>query len=103
MTATYASKLHRSGKHALLAVADSGIVGKSFKGDGVQIDVTDSFYGDGRTDEKEVKESMKRMTMGNFTGKNAVELAVREGYVDEDGVTLVGGVPHAQFYDSGLL
>ena len=39
---------------------------------------------------------LQQCTMANLSGKFVVELAIKEGYILEENVLYVEGVPHAQ-------
>ena len=40
---------------------------------------------------------LKDATMGNFVGKETIDAAKRGGFVADECVLWIGGVPHAQF------
>jgi len=80
----------------MVASADADIVGESFEGDGVRVDVDAEFYGDEPTDRGDVVEALRGASIANLVGEEAVEAGVEAGVVDEDCVLRVDGVPHAQ-------
>jgi len=41
--------------------------------------------------------NLQRATIGNFVGRETIEAAKRAGFVSDDGILWISGVPHAQF------
>ncbi len=80
----------------LVAVCDSEILGETFEEGEVSLTVTEEFYGGDEVDDGVVVDSLSRATVANIVGTDAVELAVREGFVDEANVLEVGSTRHAQ-------
>jgi len=81
----------------LVAVCDDDVLGETFEDGAVSLTVTEEFYGGETVDERAVIESLGRASVANIVGREAVELAVREGFVDEANVLDVGSTRHAQF------
>ena len=80
----------------LVAVCDDDVLGETFEEDGVSLTVTEEFYGGESVDEDAVVDSLARASVANIVGTEAVELAVREGFVDETNVLDVESTRHAQ-------
>lgn len=80
----------------LVAVCDRDVLGETFAEGEVSLTVTEEFYGGDPVDEETVAESLARADVANIVGVRAVELAVREGFVDEAHVLEIGEVRHAQ-------
>jgi len=89
-------KVHLQGPNRLVAACDGDILGCSFKGDGVRLDVSKLFYFDEMVDGETFLRFLRTATMANLVGKHVVELAVGAGYINKDCVLLVQNVPHAQ-------
>ncbi|WP_137284229.1 DUF424 domain-containing protein [Halorussus salinisoli] len=81
----------------LVAVCDDDVLGETFEDDGVSLTVTEEFYGGDEVDEQAVVNSLTRASVANLVGSEAVELAIREGFVDEENVLDVESTRHAQF------
>lgn len=80
----------------LVAVCDRDVLGETFAEGEVSLTVNEEFYGGDPADEKDVVSSLARADVANIVGVRAVELAVREGFVDEANVLEVEGTRHAQ-------
>ncbi|WGI17794.1 DUF424 family protein [Methanonatronarchaeum sp. AMET-Sl] len=89
-------KTHVRRAETIVAVCDEDLVGREFKGDNHKISVRESFYGSETRSEEEIKNALENATIGNLIGEESVELGVRAGYIDEENVGEVCGVPHAQ-------
>ncbi|UPW01598.1 DUF424 family protein [Halorussus gelatinilyticus] len=81
----------------LVAVCDDDVLGETFEDDGVSLTVTEEFYGGDEADEQTVVDSLARASVANLVGTEAVELAIREGFVDEANVLEIETTRHAQF------
>ncbi|WP_135827532.1 DUF424 domain-containing protein [Halorussus halobius] len=81
----------------LVAVCDDDVLGETFEDDGVSLTVTEEFYGGESVEEEAVVASLARASVANIVGSEAVDLAVREGFVDEANVLEVDSTRHAQF------
>lgn len=89
-------RVHRQGREVLVAVSDSGLVGKLFREDGRRLHVIEDFYGTEGADALEVVRMLSACTIANLVGVDTVTLAIRHGFVHPDNVLDIGGVPHAQ-------
>jgi hypothetical protein len=89
-------KVYRQGKETLVAAADEDLLGKTFREGKLKIEIGAFYQGDLVTDEMFVSH-LQLMTIGNFVGKETIDVAIRAGFVSEDGILWIDGVPHAQF------
>jgi hypothetical protein len=81
----------------LVAVADSEIVGKVFRGDGIKIEVTESFYHGDTVGEEAMLQRLRLATIANLVGNRCVRSAIEHGFIDGKNVIRIGEVSHAQF------
>lgn len=88
-------------KGLLVAVCDSGILGKTFENGRVSLTVSEDFYAGEDVDADTVVDSLSRATVANIVGVEAVSLAVENGFVDEDYVLEIGETHHAQMLRMG--
>jgi hypothetical protein len=89
-------RVHSRSGETLLAACDKEILGKTFKGNGLTITVSESFYRGEDADEEILVNRLQLATVANLVGEETLEIAVRHGFVDPDCVLDIGGVPHAQ-------
>jgi hypothetical protein len=81
----------------LVAVCDDDVLGETFEDGEVSLTVSEEFYGGEEADERTVVNSLARASVANIVGTEAVELAIREGFVEEANVLDVETTRHAQF------
>lgn len=89
-------KVYRQGKETLVAAADADLIGRTFREGKFKIDVGQFYEGDVVTEETLVS-SLRLATIGNFVGRETVNAAIRAGFVSDEGILWIDGVPHAQF------
>lgn len=87
----------QTAKGLLVAVCDADVLGETFEGEGVSLEVTEEFYGGDPHEEEVVIESLSRASVANLVGTRAVEVAIDAGYVDAGNVLELEGTRHAQF------
>ena len=92
------ARIHTHGDERILAACDEELLGKTFRGNGAKITVSEIFYR-GETDPippEAFVERMKSVTIMNLVGDEVIRLAMEAGHVHEDNIIEIGGVKHAQ-------
>lgn len=89
-------KVYHHGKEILVAAADEDLLGKTFREGKFKIEVGAFYDGDVVTPER-LAAHLRLATIGNFVGKETIEAAKAAGFVGDDGILWIDGVPHAQF------
>ncbi len=89
-------KVYTQGKETLVAAADEDLLGKTFREGKFKIEVGKFYEGD-RVSEESLLEHLRLATIGNFVGRETVEAAKKGGYVSDEAILWIGGVPHAQY------
>ena len=89
-------KVYHRGPETLVAAADEELIGKTFRERGLKIEVSAFYQGDVVTEDV-LLAHLRLATIGNFVGKETIEIVTRGGFVAEDGILWIDGVPHAQF------
>lgn len=89
-------RIHRQGKEVLVAVSDSGLVGRIFREGNMRLHVHEEFYGTEGADATEVVRQLSVCTIANLVGVDTVTLAIQHGFVHPENVLDIEGVPHAQ-------
>lgn len=90
-------KIYQTGSEVLIAACDADLIGKTLR-DGELRLVVGSFYNGDVMDEDRFLSHLRLATMGNLVGSETIRIAKEAGFVQDDGVILIAGVPHAQFY-----
>ena len=89
-------KRHKTESETIVAVCDRGVIGEKFREDELVLEVSEEFYKGDLVSDKEVVEALDAATIANLVGENAIRCAIDNGFVDENNVIRIGGVPHAQ-------
>ena len=89
-------KVYHRGPETLVAACDEDLLGKTFRERGLRIEVS-SFYEGDRVTEDQLLAHVNLATMGNFVGRETVDAVTRGGFVAQESVLWIDGVPHAQF------
>lgn len=94
----FSVKIYRKRSEVLVAVADSELIGKTFRGNGMKIEVTESFYFGDFLNEEAMISMLRIATIANLVGKRCISAAQQSGIVDSNRVLFIGDVPHAQVF-----
>ncbi len=89
-------KVYHQGKETLVAAADAHLIGQTFREGKFKIEVGKFYEGDLVSEELFVSH-LRFATIGNFVGAETIDAAKRAGFVSDEGVLWIDGVPHAQF------
>lgn len=80
----------------VLAVADKELLGRTLREGGLKLEVCPDFYDGEEGDEEMLLNRLTMCTVANLVGERAVTVAIRAGYVNDECVLRIAGVPHAQ-------
>lgn len=81
----------------VVAICDEDLIDKEIGTKKLKVKVSKNFYGDRLADDKTVLRLMKRATICNLIGRKIVEIAKNNGFIAEENIILINGIPHAQF------
>lgn len=95
-------KLFKKKHEVLVAIADKELINKTFRGNGMKIEVTSSFYEGDLLNENDMIARLKIATIANLVGKRCIEIAMKNGIVNKDNIIYIGEVPHAQVFCMSL-
>jgi len=88
-------KVFRVGEQVLVAACDADLLGKTISSErGVELHVSEQFYGEDVLTAKQTCEMMKVATSLNLIGDAIVQLALSSGYGHPDSVVKIGGISH---------
>jgi hypothetical protein len=92
-------KIHRSPQNGdVVAVCDSELLNTTISDGEIEVHITESFYGNCRASEKEVREALARAGNANLMGERTVTLAIDMGLVTRSGCIMINNVPHALIF-----
>jgi hypothetical protein len=89
-------RVFKQGNDLVIGACDEELLGKKFTDGKFQIDVSKRFYEGDRIDKNALKQYLNDATIANLVGKEAVNCAVKLGFIDPRCILKIKGVPHAQ-------
>ncbi len=79
----------------IVACCDSELLGKTLNKDGLELKVSEAFYGNVEVTPKQAVELFKDADSINLIGQKSVFLALESGLIVHEDVKKVAGVEHA--------
>jgi hypothetical protein len=91
-------KVHRTPEGEIVAVCDRELLNTTLVHRDVEVQISETFYGNTPAGEEQVRAALSTATNANLFGRRTIEIAIACGAVDRGCVVHVGGVPHAQIF-----
>ena len=89
-------KTHTSGETLLVAVCDRELIGQIFTDGALTLEVSEFFYKGEIASLADVGDALENATIANIVGKRSVAHALEQGFISEDNIIIIDGMPHAQ-------
>lgn len=89
-------KAHTFGETLLVAICDRELIGQTLSDGALTLEVSEFFYKGEISTPTEVRDMLTRATIANLVGRRATKHALEGGFITEDNMLIIGGVPHAQ-------
>lgn len=91
-------KIHKSVRDYIVAACDKELLGKTIidKDKGLELKVSQFFYGGEKCTEKELVKQMRQATIINLIGEKTISTAIKYEFINKDSVIFIGKIPHAQ-------
>jgi hypothetical protein len=89
-------RMHRRGRELVLAAADKDLLDQVLREEGIKLEVCREFYEGEDANEEVLVNRLAICSVANLVGEEVIAVAIREGYVNEECVLRIAGVPHAQ-------
>lgn len=89
-------KVYHRGPDILVAACDSDLLGKTFREGQLRLHVNPEFYDGREVTAEELVAHLQIATIGNFVGEETIRICRDAGFIDEEGILRIQGVPHAQ-------
>jgi hypothetical protein len=94
-------KIHenpREDQTPVVAICDEDLIGKKVTDGKLNLHITERFYKGEKKSEEEVIEIIKNADNLNLVGKKTIKLALENGFISEENILIIKGIPHAQIY-----
>ena len=82
----------------LVAACDSNLLGKIFRENKFRLNISENFYGGEKVNCDEFIKKLKKATIANLCGETTIKCAVKHNFLDNEGILVVEGIPHAQIF-----
>ncbi len=80
-------------KNTMLNICDSELLGKKIIQDGLNMHISQSYYGEKLIETEEAKSLLQNSTIINMVGKETVSLSIELGIGSENGIKTISGIP----------
>jgi hypothetical protein len=77
----------------MLNICDVELLGKKIIQDGLNVHISESYYGEKLVKKEEAKSLLKNSSIINMVGKNTVSLSIELGIGSESGIKTISDVP----------
>jgi hypothetical protein len=89
-------RVFKDAEHTLVAVCDSGILGRTFRDGKLKLEVKEDFYKGALASIPDALSAINSADIANLAGNGIVDAAVKRGFVDPSAIVRIGGVSHVQ-------
>jgi len=80
-------------KNTMLNICDIELLGKTISKDELNMNISQSYYGEKLVDKEEAKSLLQNSSIINMVGKNAVSLSIELGIGSESGIKTISDIP----------
>ncbi len=80
-------------KKSMLNICDAELLGKKIIRDGLNIHISESYYGEKLVAKEEAKSLLKNSSIINMVGKEIVSLSIELGIGTESGIKTISDIP----------
>jgi hypothetical protein len=89
-------RVFKDDKYTLVAVCDSGLLGKTFREGKLKLEVKVDFYKGVVASIRDALQTIDTADIANLVGEEIVKAAVEKGLVNPSAIVRIGGIPHVQ-------
>ncbi len=80
-------------KNSMLNICDAELLGKKIIQDGLNVHISESYYGEKLVKKEEAKSLLKNSSIINMVGKNTISLSIELGIGSENAIKTISDVP----------
>jgi len=80
-------------KNTMLNICDAELIGKKIIHDGLNMNISEKYYGEKLVEKEEAKSLLKNSSIINMVGKETVSLSIELGIGAENGIKTISDVP----------
>ena len=90
---TFSVRVSNYQKNTMLNICDAELLGKKIIQDGLNIHISQSYYGEKLVAKEEAKSLLKNSSIINMVGKEIVSLSIELGIGTESGIKTISDIP----------
>ncbi|MGY5149430.1 MAG: DUF424 domain-containing protein [Candidatus Nitrosopumilus sp. bin_68KS] len=80
-------------KNMMLNICDAELLGKKITQDELNINISESYYGERFVEKEEATDLLKQASIINMVGTETISLSIKLGVGSENGVKTISGIP----------
>jgi len=89
----FSVKVSNYQKNSTLNICDVELLGKTISQDELNMNISQSYYGEKLVDKEEAKSLLQNSSIINMVGKNTVSLSIELGIGSESGIKTISDIP----------
>jgi len=89
----FSVKVSNHQKNSMLNICDIELLGKKISQDELNMNISQSYYGEKLVDKEEAKSLLQNSSIINMVGKNTISLSIELGIGTENGIKTISDVP----------
>ena len=89
----FSVKVSNYQKNTMLNICDVELLGKQISQDELNMNISESYYGEKLVDKEEAKLLLKNSSIINMVGKKVISLSIELGIGSENGIKTISDVP----------
>ena len=89
----FSVKVSNYQKNSMLNICDVELLGKTISKDELNMNISQSYYGEKLVDKEEAKSLLQNSSIINMVGKNTVSLSIELGIGSENGIKTISDIP----------
>ncbi len=89
----FSVKVSNYQKNSMLNICDVELLGKNISQDELNMNISESYYGEKLVDKEEAKSLIQNSSIINMVGKNTISLSIELGIGSENGIKTISGIP----------
>ncbi len=89
----FSVKVSNYQKNTMLNICDAELLGKKLIQDKLNMNISESYYGEKLVDKEEAKSLLQNSSIINMVGKETVSLSIELGIGSESGIKTISDIP----------
>ena len=92
-------KKHINSHMQILAVCDEDLIGKTFREEGLKLEISERFFKGEKATAEEVAKALQESNNSNLVGKETIGLALKEEIITKDAILFIQDIPYTLIFE----